>query len=224
MTVKVGLLWRNLERVYIRNAENNFDYSWAEIKESAERGCWMILCVYWCRILKVLRSHLTLPWRKLFILWTNWTGCQQWSCRLINCILSGTNVIWRSHWQTKGKRMSLVAEVNDCQSSKYEFDHERNERIFDRVRQFLSIIEEWCTNTKGSLSLCRAVAACYRLLSQENKSASVQISLDQFFKKVGKMLLGINISYFWGLISGLDGRNLNSYCWLNSCMNVGNCW
>jgi len=44
--VKVGLPRRNLERVYIRNAVNNFGYSWAEIKESAEHGCWMILCRY----------------------------------------------------------------------------------------------------------------------------------------------------------------------------------
>lgn len=83
--------------------------------------------------------------------------------------------------------MPLVAEDNDCQSSKYEFDNERNERSFDHVRQFLSIIQECDTNAKGNLYLCRAVAACYRLLSQEKK-ASVQISLDRFFKEVGKKL------------------------------------
>jgi hypothetical protein len=86
--------------------------------------------------------------------------------------------------------MAPVAEDNDCHSSSYEFDNARNERCFDHVRQFLSIIKECDTNAKGSLYVCRATAACYRLLSQEKKKASVQISLDQFFKNVGKMLSG----------------------------------
>jgi hypothetical protein len=30
----------------MRDAVNNFGSSWAEIKESAEHGCWMILCLY----------------------------------------------------------------------------------------------------------------------------------------------------------------------------------
>jgi hypothetical protein len=47
--------------------------------------------------------------------------------------------------------MSLVAEENDCQSSKYEFDNERNERSFDHVRQFLSIIEECDKHARGTL-------------------------------------------------------------------------
>jgi len=32
--------------VYVWNAVNNFGYSWAEIKASAEHGCLMILCLY----------------------------------------------------------------------------------------------------------------------------------------------------------------------------------
>jgi len=67
--------------------------------------------------------------------------------------------------------MPLVAENNDCQSSKFEFNNQRNGRSFDHVTQFLRIIEECDTNAKGSLYVCRAIAACYRPLSQEKKGS-----------------------------------------------------
>jgi hypothetical protein len=53
-------------------------------------------------------------------------------------------------------------------------------------KQFLSIMEESDPNAVRSLQVQRAtdrVTTCYRLLYQE-KQASVQLSLDQLFKKV----------------------------------------
>jgi len=47
---------------------------------------------------------------------------------------------------------------------------------------------------EGSLQVCRSTdkdTSCYRLLYQEKKKVSIEISLDQFFKEVDKMLSAI---------------------------------
>jgi hypothetical protein len=71
--------------------------------------------------------------------------------------------------------------------------------VFDHLKQ-LRIIEKHALNAERSSKVCRAVemdATCYMLLYLQQKKVSVQLSLDQFCKKVGKMhhqvLLRINI-------------------------------
>jgi hypothetical protein len=59
---------------------------------------------------------------------------------------------------------------------------------FTYLEQFLSIMEEYDPNADRSSQVHRPVdrdAAFYRLLYQEKK-ASVQLSLDKFFKKFDK--------------------------------------
>jgi hypothetical protein len=70
----------------------------------------------------------------------------------------------------------------------------------DCLKKFLSIIEEYALNAERSSKVCRAVemdTTRYRLLYPQQKKVSVQLSLDQFCKKVGQMphqvLLSIKI-------------------------------
>jgi hypothetical protein len=85
------------------------------------------------------------------------------------------------------------AEGDDCQSPPTKtLTVKELKEAFDHLKQFLSVVEECNVKAERSLQVHRAFdrdTACCRLLYQEKKKASVQLSLDQFFKKVGKFYI-----------------------------------
>jgi hypothetical protein len=68
---------------------------------------------------------------------------------------------------------------------------EEMKEAFDHLKKLISIMEECDLNAVRSLEVHRAVdrdTACYRLLYEERKKASVQLYLEQFFKEADMML------------------------------------
>jgi hypothetical protein len=89
------------------------------------------------------------------------------------------------------KKTPPEAQDDDCRSPPTKILKAKEmKEAFDHLEQVLSIMEECDMNTERSSQVCRAIArdtACYRLPYQEKKKASVQLSVDHFFKKDEKM-------------------------------------
>jgi hypothetical protein len=109
----------------------------------------------------------------------------------------------------KVNRTPPEAENDDCQSPPTKtLTVKEIIEAADHLEQFLSTTEECGPDAERNLQGYTAIdrgTACYELLYREKRKASIQHSLDQFFKEAGM--------YFSALRSA-------TYCWLNSCMDV----
>ena len=149
----------------------------------------------------------------LFVSQTN-TSVSEQSCQHY-CLYSYRSVYIFIHTTFKYKtklRHHLKPKWWLSKSSNWDFYSERNERSLWSTPTFLSNGRMWShaeRRSKGRTSINRD-RACYKLVYQEEKKTSDQLSLEQFFKKVMSLevLLSIKISYL---------------LWLNSCIMYHNC-